>query len=184
MKARTYILDGREIPVVISEQAVQEWEAQRERLRASGYPDRPPDVDTPTTRSWVVHPGEPGWEEKEKSKGGTWPYETLVSHVPDQPSVKFLANRLETDPDNLYVRTRYENPDGTFDTVAEMLMPRKAWEKMKAEATAKVKEMGGEMLHTAPEDFESLSTEHNEVEQAIADWYTERAGAAMSGGIH
>lgn len=44
--------------VRISRQAVIEWVAEREALTAAGFPDRPPDVDLPTIRTWVQHPGE------------------------------------------------------------------------------------------------------------------------------
>ena len=44
--------------VRISEQGFIEWAQQREMLREMGYPDRPPDVDTPTLQAWVPHPGE------------------------------------------------------------------------------------------------------------------------------
>jgi hypothetical protein len=47
-----------EFDVRISPQGVQEWLRDRDSLRASGRPDRPPDVDTPTLRAWVQHPGE------------------------------------------------------------------------------------------------------------------------------
>jgi hypothetical protein len=34
------------------------WLSVRDDLRALGYPDRPPDVDTPTLRLWLPHLGE------------------------------------------------------------------------------------------------------------------------------
>src|SRR3990170_7630913 len=37
----------------IDDRAVGAWLAERPRLRACGYPDRPPDVDTPTLRLWL-----------------------------------------------------------------------------------------------------------------------------------
>ena len=40
--------------------AVVEWLGERDRLRADGYPDRPPDIDTPTLRVWLPRPAELG----------------------------------------------------------------------------------------------------------------------------
>lgn len=45
--------------VSISDEALAEWVANRERLRAQGYPDRPPDVDTPKFHVWRQPAGEP-----------------------------------------------------------------------------------------------------------------------------
>jgi hypothetical protein len=42
----------------ISPEAVDEWLDIRERNRNIGYPDRPPDVDTPLQRAWISHPNE------------------------------------------------------------------------------------------------------------------------------
>lgn len=44
--------------VRISDAAVAEWLMERSRLQRCGYPDRPPDVDTPTLRVWLARPGE------------------------------------------------------------------------------------------------------------------------------
>jgi hypothetical protein len=44
--------------VRISDAAVIAWLAERSRLRAQGFPDRPSDVDTPTHRAWIPRRGE------------------------------------------------------------------------------------------------------------------------------
>ncbi len=41
--------------VRVSDEAVEAWLAERHRLRRAGYPDRPPDVDTPNLRAWIAH---------------------------------------------------------------------------------------------------------------------------------
>lgn len=46
--------------VRVSDAAICEWLRERGHLRARGYPDRPPDVDTPTLRAWVPRRGEAG----------------------------------------------------------------------------------------------------------------------------
>jgi len=40
----------------VSDEAVIAWLAERPYLRSRGYPDRPPDVDTPTVRLWLARP--------------------------------------------------------------------------------------------------------------------------------
>jgi hypothetical protein len=42
----------------ISPRGVAEWLNDREGLRIAGFPDRPPDVDTPKLRLWAMRPGE------------------------------------------------------------------------------------------------------------------------------
>jgi hypothetical protein len=42
----------------ISQEALDEWAEVRERNRVIGYPDRPPDIDTPLFRAWIAHPNE------------------------------------------------------------------------------------------------------------------------------
>ncbi len=46
--------------VCISDEALREWEENRVRLAAAGYPDRPPELDNPRVRVWnLVAPGRP-----------------------------------------------------------------------------------------------------------------------------
>lgn len=42
----------------ISPRGVAEWLVERDALRVEGKPDRPPDVDTDTLRTWLPWPGE------------------------------------------------------------------------------------------------------------------------------
>ncbi len=45
---------GSEVVLVrVPDAAVTEWLRERDRLREHGYPDRPPDIDTPTLRAWL-----------------------------------------------------------------------------------------------------------------------------------
>jgi hypothetical protein len=46
----------------------------RERNKTIGYPDRPPDIDNEYMRSWIQHPGDPGYEElKERALVNSFP---------------------------------------------------------------------------------------------------------------
>jgi hypothetical protein len=47
-----------EFAVRIGPNGLRDWLMDREKLAATGHPDRPPDVDTPTLRAWLPHPGE------------------------------------------------------------------------------------------------------------------------------
>jgi hypothetical protein len=40
--------------VHLTDTALAEWERDRVYLKGRGYPDRPPEIDTPTSRSWGV----------------------------------------------------------------------------------------------------------------------------------
>jgi hypothetical protein len=44
--------------VRVPDTAVAEWLPHRAELRRRGYPDRPPDIDTPTLRAWLPRCGE------------------------------------------------------------------------------------------------------------------------------
>ena len=44
-------------PVRVSDEALREWEHHRVRLAAAGYPDRPPEFDSPNLRAWSLVPG-------------------------------------------------------------------------------------------------------------------------------
>lgn len=50
--------EARIFNVRISDEGFADWLMNRDRLVEQGFPDRPPDVDTPTLRFWVQHPGE------------------------------------------------------------------------------------------------------------------------------
>ena len=46
--------------VRVSAAALLEWEVDRVRLNGEGYPDRPPEIDTATSRSWASSPSAAG----------------------------------------------------------------------------------------------------------------------------
>lgn len=43
--------------VYIDDAALRQWERNRRSLRAAGYPDRPPEIDTPNARMWNLDGG-------------------------------------------------------------------------------------------------------------------------------
>ena len=46
-------------PVCVDDEALRDWERHRVRLAAAGYPDRPPEFDSPHLRAWSRVPGTP-----------------------------------------------------------------------------------------------------------------------------
>lgn len=73
--------------VRVSDAALAEWLGVRARLREQGFPDRPPDVDTPTIRAWVERPGEEDLpyfqKERAKAEGGVFAILSMAWHSGD-----------------------------------------------------------------------------------------------------
>lgn len=83
----------------VSDEATIAWLAERAYLRSKGYPDRPPDVDTPTVRLWLARPSEerlPYFRRLvyEVPLGGSFPVFTITWHAPDGSGAKFLLSGL------------------------------------------------------------------------------------------
>jgi hypothetical protein len=84
--------------VRISDAAVAEWLADRADLKRHGYPDRPPDVDSPTLRAWLPRPAEydhPYFAGRAALLKGTvsiWPVYTAIWHAPDRATTKVLVS--------------------------------------------------------------------------------------------
>jgi hypothetical protein len=85
--------------VRIPDAAVAEWLAERAGLRRRGYPDRPPDIDTPTLRAWVPRLGEatlPYFRNLPARSAGTgdrliFPVFTATWHRPNSTTTKVLV---------------------------------------------------------------------------------------------
>lgn len=83
----------------VSDEATIAWLAERTYLAKRGYPDRPPDVDTPTVRLWLARPSEerlPYFRRlaHEAPLGGSFPVYTIVWHSPDGSGARFLVSGL------------------------------------------------------------------------------------------
>jgi len=84
--------------VRVSDAAVAEWLRERDRLRALGYPNRPPDVDTPTLRAWLPrlgeldHPYFAGRTTARPLAESITPIYTAVWHAPDRATTKVLVS--------------------------------------------------------------------------------------------
>ena len=83
----------------VSDEATMAWLAERHYLRKKGYPDRPPDVDTPTVRLWLARPSEedlPYFRRQvyEAPLGGSFPVYTITWHAPDGSGAKYLLTGL------------------------------------------------------------------------------------------
>jgi hypothetical protein len=69
------------------------WLSVRDDLRALGYPDRPPDVDTSTLRLWLPHVGEaalPYLRDVSDAKD-SFPVQSIVWSRPDGLTAKVLV---------------------------------------------------------------------------------------------
>jgi hypothetical protein len=86
---RVVKIDGRmeHFSVRVTDAAFAEWLGSRNRLRQQGFPDRPPDVDTPTIRAWVERPGEGGLpyfeQQREQEASGVFAILTMAWHAGD-----------------------------------------------------------------------------------------------------
>lgn len=99
---RVRIINGAETETLwsrVSDEATIAWLAERHYLKRKGYPDRPPDVDTPTVRLWLARPSEerlPYFRRRaqEASLGGSFPVFTITWHAPDGSGARFLFTGL------------------------------------------------------------------------------------------
>lgn len=99
----------------ISDEATMAWLAERPYLRSRGYPDRPPDVDTPTVRLWIARPSEerlPYFRDRvREAAGGTFPVYSVSWQAPDGSGAKVVVTGL---PDgSLLSRVMLEDESGT-----------------------------------------------------------------------
>lgn len=186
MKARTYTIDGqRDIPLLIDDQGLAEWHESREHLRLSGYPDRPPDYDTPTMRYWVRHPNEAstfaGFVD-ERDPSSLVPYE-MYSITPDgMLGIKLIAacKEGEVHPQQVQVTVRFQQDDGLFETVLEVTKPIDEWHAMVRSATQLAIVMASgdrekvHIMYTSPADCREALAAEREVRDAINEWYAQQ----------
>ncbi len=84
--------------VRVSDAAIAGWLLERTDLKRHGYPDRPPDVDSPTLRAWLPRPGEQdhpyfaGRSPARPAGESIWPIYTAVWHAPDRATTKVLIS--------------------------------------------------------------------------------------------
>ncbi|HEY5436076.1 MAG TPA: hypothetical protein VIK13_12645 [Candidatus Limnocylindrales bacterium] len=85
--------------VRVSDAAIAEWLPERAHLKRRGYPDRPPDVDTPTLRAWLPRLGEmtlPYFRDRPARSAGTgealaFPVFTAAWYRPSGTTTKVLV---------------------------------------------------------------------------------------------
>jgi len=86
------------VMVRISDAAVAEWITERADLKRHGYPDRPPDVDSPTLRAWLPRPSEQGllyFANRSRVRpmaDSIWPIYTALWHAPERATTKVLVS--------------------------------------------------------------------------------------------
>lgn len=126
---------GKIVPCRVSTEALISWMADsREANRLYGSrPDRPPDIDTDTTRSWVRHPGEPddlGYQLSPHEKGIVESFPVFVvvhkMSIPglDSGHIKVLVTWEQTEAGGTYrARLKAEAKDGKVIFDAETTHP-------------------------------------------------------------
>ena len=85
--------------VRVDDRAIAEWLPERAHLKHRGYPDRPPDIDTPTLRAWLPRLGEgtlPYFRDLPARSAGTgdalaFPVFTATWHRPSGTTTKVLV---------------------------------------------------------------------------------------------
>jgi hypothetical protein len=90
------------VMVRVDDRAVIEWLTERAELRRRGYPDRPPDLDTPTLRAWLPRLGEatlPYFRDQPArvvrgESGIIFPILTMTWHRPNGFTTKIILTGL------------------------------------------------------------------------------------------
>jgi len=125
---------GKIVPVRVSDEAVIEWMADsREANRSHGvHPDRPPDVDTPTNREWIMHPGEAGLEVMKADADdpvSIFPVMVVVHKVeipgiPVELVLKLMVSCIEESDGSYYgLRLKVQRSSGEIDLDRTLRIP-------------------------------------------------------------
>lgn len=97
--------DGRVVRTRVSDKATLEWYEEREVLKRKGYPDRPPDVDTETTRMWCG-PNDPAMEQHMTSSFPIGHY--VLNLGRGLPTIKVIVSALNPG-DGYLLRVKMES---------------------------------------------------------------------------
>jgi hypothetical protein len=103
--------------VRIDNRAIAEWLPERAGLKRRGFPDRPPDVDTPTLRAWLPRSGEhdhpyfAGRTTARPMAESIWPVYTAVWHAHDRATTKVLVSAAGDGA--IVSRVLIEHPSGS-----------------------------------------------------------------------
>lgn len=172
---------GRETFVTrISDEAVQEWLDKREHLRNRGYPDRPPDIDTPLTRSWIAHPHEKTKIEMEVANSeipASYPVYSLSFNINfghDLVVHKILVSAI-TDTDEYIVRILaiwQSNGDTAFDRTLKV--PHSDFVKLFPEILESAAKLIAEdeiPFITTCDEYKALEDESNLAQKELDEYY-------------
>lgn len=84
--------DGSMVRTRISDEGTLAWYKERDELAKKGYPDRPPDVDTDTMRSWAASAPE---RDEEIGAVTSWPLAVVTMYCgPTLPGIKAIISWL------------------------------------------------------------------------------------------
>jgi hypothetical protein len=125
----------------VSDEATIAWLAERGYLRSRGYPDRPPDIDTPTLRLWIARPSEESMPYFHRQAAdvatGSFPVYTVTWHACDGSGASvlitgfadgsLLSRVILEDPsgarsvDKVHLYPTGEHPDDVWDAVTRIV---------------------------------------------------------------
>lgn len=153
----------------VSDEATIAWAAERHYLKERGYPDRPPDVDTPTVRLWVARPSEralPYFRGRaaEVDTAEAFPVFSISWAAPDGSGAKVIVSGFAYGA--LLSRVILEDPSGTRTVDKGHVYgpdddPDDVWDAV-TRIVGFVNEVGrweGEPLVTDYADFQALEAE-------------------------
>ena len=109
MGYRDFVLpDGTKVRTRLTDEATLEWYVEREKLARQGYPDRPPDIDTPSHLGWL----EPMTILKQKRYNQSGVSSEAIAHyvwaAPGTPQIKLMISWM-TPGEVYYLRIKVES---------------------------------------------------------------------------
>ncbi len=107
--------NGETVVARVSDEAIEEWLGVREANKVLGYPDRPPDVDTETFRTWTLHPIEEGYTEVDESRASSGIIYTIAIPVLGGLVAKGLISYLKDGRYRFRLALRSETGITVFD---------------------------------------------------------------------
>jgi hypothetical protein len=158
--------------------AIAEWINIRERNKLIGYPDRPPDVDTPLLRMWISHPNEVNAftispETLEKAEE-IYPIYSIVGAGPMDTEIKLLVSYASKE--NKYVfRHLLRSEDGTSLGDESFAFPEEMG-TLALEADLRAFSefpvlAGSEYYISTYEDFEFAQEETTRAQEELKEYY-------------
>jgi hypothetical protein len=185
--------DGKVFPVFITEAAFDEWLRNRDHLKKRGvYPDRPPDVDTETTRQWQPHPGEEGYARerlRQAEDSGSIADKLILTKTMNLGGLVFklfihslkgrVRYRIDFMDEESGQQAELESDAETTDRAGRTAAEIRAWgeqryQQITEKAIARAARFGVEpspVMVTTAADFDRSRAQSKAIHEAIEKWY-------------